>query len=86
MGLAWTELARATCGTIRPKLFKMGALVQVRVRRVWVRLSLAYSLAPLFWEMSQRLATASKPGAPDGPGTLPKDWSSGAAAACSKRA
>ena len=46
--MAETELARATCETIRLKLFKIGALVQVRVRRVWVRLSRAYPLATFF--------------------------------------
>ena len=56
VGLAGTELARATCGTIRLKLFKIGALVQVSVRRVWVRLSSAYPLAALFGEVAQRLA------------------------------
>jgi hypothetical protein len=29
-----TELANATCGTIRRKLFKIGALVTVSVRRI----------------------------------------------------
>ena len=57
VGLAGTELARATCGTIRLKLFKIGALVQVSVRWVWVRLSRAYPWATLFREVSQRLAT-----------------------------
>jgi hypothetical protein len=56
VGLAGTELARATCGTIRLKLFKIGALVQVSVRRVWVRLSSAYPWAALFGEVAQRLA------------------------------
>jgi len=48
VGLAGTEWARATCGTIRLKLFKVGALVRVRVRRVWVSLSSAYPLKALF--------------------------------------
>jgi len=34
LGLAATEFARATCGTIRRKLFKIGALVTVSVRRI----------------------------------------------------
>jgi hypothetical protein len=34
IALATTELANATCGTIRLKLFKIGALVTVSVRRV----------------------------------------------------
>ena len=34
-----TDLANATCGTIRRKLFKIGALVTVSVRRI--RLAMA---------------------------------------------
>ena len=34
IGLAGTELARATCGTIRLKLLKIGALITTSVRRV----------------------------------------------------
>ena len=56
VGLAGTQWARATCGTIRLKLFKIGALVQVSVRRVWVRLSSAYPWPRLFGEVAQRLA------------------------------
>jgi hypothetical protein len=36
IGLAGTELARATCGTIRLKLLKIGALITTSVRRVKV--------------------------------------------------
>jgi hypothetical protein len=34
LGLQATELANATCGTIRRKLFKIGALVTISVRRI----------------------------------------------------
>ena len=34
IGLAGSELARATCGTIRLKLLKIGAQVTISVRRV----------------------------------------------------
>ena len=34
IGLGGTELARATCGTIRLKLLKIGALITKSVRRV----------------------------------------------------
>ena len=34
IGLPDTELAQATCGTIRPKLLKLGARVTVSVRRI----------------------------------------------------
>jgi hypothetical protein len=33
-GLQHTQFARATCGTIRRKLFKLGAMVRVSVRRI----------------------------------------------------
>ena len=42
LGLAGTELACAQCQTIRLKLLKIGALVRVTVRRVWIALSEAY--------------------------------------------
>jgi len=58
VGLAGTDLARATCGTIRLKLFKVGALVRVRVRRVWVSLSSAYPLQALFRLVAERLSAA----------------------------
>ena len=34
IGLAGTEFAKATCGTIRLKLLKIGALITISVRRV----------------------------------------------------
>jgi Transposase DDE domain group 1 len=34
IGLAYTQFAQATCGTIRLKLLKIGALVKISVRRV----------------------------------------------------
>jgi hypothetical protein len=34
LALKTTELAEATCGTIRRKLFKIGALVTISVRRI----------------------------------------------------
>ena len=54
-GLAGTKLAQATCGTIRLRLFKIGAVVRVTARRVWVQLSSAYPLQELFAAVSQRL-------------------------------
>jgi hypothetical protein len=61
VGLAGTDLARATCGTIRLKLFKVGARVRVRVRRVWVSLSSAYPLQALFRLVAERLRAAPAP-------------------------
>jgi hypothetical protein len=58
VALRGTQWARATCGTIRLRLLKIGARVQVTVRRVWVRLSSAYPLADLFGLMARRLGPA----------------------------
>jgi hypothetical protein len=52
-GLAQTELAPAQCDTIRVKLLKVGAVLRVSVRRVWLALSEAYPWRTLFgrvWE------------------------------------
>ena len=56
VALVGTELARATCGTIREKLFKIGAVVRVSVRRVAVSLSRACPWARLFGLAAARLA------------------------------
>jgi hypothetical protein len=55
VALRGTEMAQATCGTIRLRLFKIGALVRVTVRRVWISLSSAYPLANLFGLVARRL-------------------------------
>ena len=47
-GLRSTELATAQCDTIRLKLFKLGAVVRISVRRVWVSLSNAYPFQKTF--------------------------------------
>jgi hypothetical protein len=54
-GLAGTELARATVGTVRLKLLKVAAQVSVSVRRVHVRLSSAYPWQALFRQCHRRL-------------------------------
>jgi DDE family transposase len=46
--LRGTELAEATCQTIRLKLFKLGGLIRVSHRRVAVSLSTAYPYRELF--------------------------------------
>jgi hypothetical protein len=47
-GLRGTRMERAQCGTIREKLFKIGAQVQVSVRRVVARFSSAWPLREQF--------------------------------------
>lgn len=58
VGLAGTELARAQAGTIRHKLLKLGALIEISARRVWVRLSSACPYAQLFRHAAANLRTA----------------------------
>ena len=59
IGLAHTQFADATCGTIRLKLFKIGALVQVSVRRIRFALASACPYA-IEWRLAAaRLARAS---------------------------
>jgi hypothetical protein len=59
-GLEQTELASAQCDTIRVKLLKIGALVRVTVRKVWVSLSEAYPLREVFTQVWQRLSNLSE--------------------------
>ena len=55
LGLAGTEIEQAQCGTIRLKLLKIGAQVQVTVRRVIVRLASSYPFQELFLAIYRRL-------------------------------
>jgi hypothetical protein len=55
LGLAGTELARATVGSVRLKLLKVAAQVSLSVRRVYVQLSSAYPLQALFRLCHRRL-------------------------------
>jgi hypothetical protein len=56
LGLAGTELACAQCQTIRLKLLKIGALVRVTVRKVWVKLSSGSPYAEVFRRVHANLA------------------------------
>jgi len=55
LGLAGTDLARATAGSVRLKLLKVAGQVRVSVRRVYVQLSSAYPLQALFRLCHRRL-------------------------------
>jgi hypothetical protein len=55
LGLSGTEMGQAQCGTIRLKLLKIGAQVQVTVRRVIVRLASSYPFQELFLTIYRRL-------------------------------
>ena len=55
LGLKATALATAQVGTIRLKLLKIGALIQVTVRKVWVRMASSYPYQSLFSQALQQL-------------------------------
>jgi len=48
LALKGTELERAQCTTIRLKLLKIGAHIQVTVRKVWVRMAAGYPYKEAF--------------------------------------
>jgi hypothetical protein len=58
IGLAHTQFAEATCGTIRLKLFKIGALVTISVRRIRFAMASAYPYAQAWHLAAARLARA----------------------------
>jgi hypothetical protein len=55
LGLAGTELAQAQCSTIRLKLLKIGAVIRITVRKVWVSLAGGYPYAELFQQIHAQL-------------------------------
>jgi hypothetical protein len=60
--LAGTEMARATCGTIRIKLFKIAASLKVSVRRVVLHMPDACPFQEIFvkaWEALQGMPRAA---------------------------
>jgi len=59
IGLAGTELARATCGSIRLKLLKIGAQVTISVRRVKIALASSYPGQQVFALAHTRLRRAA---------------------------
>jgi hypothetical protein len=58
LGLAGTSLAKARADTIRVKLLKIAARVEITVRRVWVRLSSTCPFAKIFAAVHERLSTS----------------------------
>ena len=57
LGLKATAMATAQVGTIRLKVLKIGALIQVTVRKVWVRRASSYPYQALFSQVLQQLRT-----------------------------
>lgn len=56
LGLKTTPLATAQASTIRLRLLKIGALVRVTVRRVWISLPRSYPWPDLFAQVHQALS------------------------------
>lgn len=55
LGLQGTGMASAQCATLRLKLLKIGALIRITVRNVWVSLSSSYPFAALFRQVLSQL-------------------------------
>jgi len=64
IGLAHTQLAAATCGTIRLKLLKLGALVKISARRVKIAFASPCPWANEWRLCAQRLSRAPRNLAP----------------------
>jgi hypothetical protein len=58
LGLQGTELAKAQCTTLRLKLLKIGALMRITVRKVWVSLASGYPYQELFRQVYAQLQAA----------------------------
>jgi hypothetical protein len=55
LALKGTELERAQCTTIRLKLLKIGAQIQVTVRKVWVRMAAGYPYKEVFQQVFRNI-------------------------------
>jgi len=55
LGLQGTELAQAQCHTLRLKLLKIGAVIRISTRKVWVSFASAYPYADLFRRIHAQL-------------------------------
>lgn len=55
VGLKGTELAHAQCSTIRTKLLKIGAIVRISVRRVWISCASGYPYRSIFLQVLSNL-------------------------------
>ena len=65
IGLHHTPFANASCGTIRLKLLKIGALVRISVRRIKIAMASGCPAAPAWCDAAVRLnAAASARGSP----------------------
>ena len=60
IGLTGTALAKATCGTIRLKLLKIGALVMTSVRRIKIAMASSCPYQGIFAHAHERLCAAAR--------------------------
>jgi hypothetical protein len=60
IGLANTVFSNATCGTIRLKFLKIGALIRISIRRVRIAMASACPAADQWASAARRLASAAK--------------------------
>jgi hypothetical protein len=55
LGLRGTDWAKAQCTTLRLKLLKIGALIRITVRKVWVSMATGYPYAERFQQVYAQL-------------------------------
>ncbi|MDK1039717.1 MAG: transposase, partial [Actinomycetota bacterium] len=58
IGLAQTSFERAQCNTIRLKLLKVGALVRITVRKIWISFSQSYPYQEQFLKVLANIRAA----------------------------
>jgi len=61
LGLKGTQMAKAQCHTIRLKLLKIGAQLNITVRKVWVSLSEGYPYQEIFMKVYRNLVNLPLP-------------------------
>jgi hypothetical protein len=66
IGLDKTNFANATCGTIRLKFLKIGALVRISIRRIKIAMASACPVAATWGLAASRLAASANVRAPPG--------------------
>jgi hypothetical protein len=55
LGLQGTEWAKAQCSTLRLKLLKIGTLIRITVRKVWMSMGGGYPYAERFRQVNAQL-------------------------------
>lgn len=58
VGLCGTQLEKAQMWTLRQRLFKVGALIHISIRRFWVRLSSHHPMVPLWPKILHQIEAA----------------------------